>query len=936
MSNQYDSSSFRDAARRKKIRSQFKLRFWDGFQQEKLLVNIQPLKGISMRLKVIGVLTLVSLVSMFSLIGCEPKSCDPPQPAPAGDAEIIGSESLTKITDRMLYAMVVNRAPGADETARVNPPRFRWSYIPDVTKLTGQMRVLYKFQLQIADEPTFSNPIVDQLTDINFFNELGPLPENKTYFWRVGYLCQMASWDGEQVDVPREVAPGVWSDIRSFHIAKGTPKWDRSLLGDPPLPPHPRMVFRGDQIAQLRKTIETDPIANKTFYEDIIPSADKLVESQYWNNWPDTDERGKLPWRYFTAGKWLTNAAMAYVITDDPKYSNIVNIFAKIATFPRGGGSSPEGMGGDAGEDSTSFTEYLALAYTWLYDKYTPAQRTDIVKSLEWRIDAWMNDFRWGGSWYTTFEHEKFNGKVVRRGSQFLAGGDHQWEGSMSTFPAAIAIYEDSEIARRFFHIIANYLIAVGERPAQNGQPDQGLSYGMSHLKWQMYQTAYLMSALPDLSMGMNPHYHDIGSFYNAIMPVGLKGAPWGRYDPNGSYQWHKHESFRLLAMMTGDGVMMQHWLNGNPDDGYNWRPWVHVAAPLIFGDEPEPTTGSQRNFVFPQSGWVMSHTSPPIDPKAFTDGVGIIFGARPCIGQNGNVFYNNNTMQLYAYGQMLNYGGGPGGEDAQPFHTMGHNTILVDGIGQAPTGKEVLEDGLRGGIFAYKLGDDFVYWMGDATGWYPKTPARVSTWKIRFEKEVYGTLALPYLQRFRRHVLFMRNKYLVVLDDLATNADKPARFSWLWHVQQDGNITYDDQSGRLTYPAGDVKVIIQHIANAGQLDFEHRKKFDGLVNPITGEDFHRNPHTMKELEKPDSNASFPAHHFWFTNKTQASNFHFLTVIFPIKPGSGEPKITRLDDLTVMVEADGQTDVISYDPNTKFPATHVVDLPGLSGQMKLP
>ena len=849
-------------------------------------------------------------------------------------AEIISDEALVPPNEQMIYGAIVNFLPPNGAQARVNPPRFRWFYVPDPSKLQGSTRVLYKFRLQIASEPTFANPLIDVVTDINFYNELAPLPEDKTYYWRVGYMCQLAAWNSSDVVIPQEQTPSSFSDVRSFTIAPGTPQWDRSVLQKVDLGDHPRMLFRKDQLVTLRRLIQTDPIAKVAFEDNILPWAERIMSSEHWDNWPDNDKRGTLGRQYYRVGKELVAAAFAYKVTGDPKYRNVIDIFAKIATFPRGGASSPEGMGGDSNEDSTSFTEFLALGYDWLGDEMTPQQREGCVKSLEWRIKAWMNDFRWGGSWYTRFRSGEQSRLVVRPVSLFMAGGDHQWEGTMATFPAAIAIYDESEIARKFFHMVVNYLIAVSERPAQNGCPDQGLSYGQSHLKWLMYQTYYLCSALPQLRLDKNPHYRDIGRYYLAVTPVGLRHAPWGRYDPDGSYRSHRHEALRLLALLTGDGVLLKNWQSLNPQRGYAWRPWVHVAAPLLFPNKPTPQIGDQKDFLFATCGWAMSHTYPPTDKRAYTDGVGVIFAARPVIGTAGNVFLANNAFQLYGYGEPLNYGGGPSGSDPQPFHTMSHNTILVDGLGQARGGPNAYALPIRGAIIAHKKGEDYWYVCGDATDWYPKEPFQVGYWVVQFDKNVYGKLAVPYLRRFRRHLLFMRDKYVVVFDDLATGADHPARFSWLWHVKQDGEVKYDPRTARVVYQAGEVKVLLQHIAHPDGLKYHYAKGLDGMKNPLTGEDFTKQRYTVRAMESPRYAQRFPAHHFWFTNSAPTSNFGFLTVIYPVKPGGEDPKITRLDDLSVKVEAGGNVDIISFDPDTHLPVTHVVDLPAMRAPIK--
>ena len=57
-----------------------------------------------------------------------------------------------------------------------------------------------------------------------------------------------------------------------------------------------------------------------------------------------------------------------------------------------------------------------------------------------------------------------------------------------------------------------------------------------------------------------------------------------------------------------------------------------------------------------------------------------------------------------------------------------------------------------------------------------------------------------------------------------------------------------------------------------------------------------------------------------------------MTVIYPVKPGTHAPEITRLDDYTVEVLADGERDVVSFDANTRHQATLKVDLTAVTAE----
>ncbi|MBI5383773.1 MAG: heparinase II/III family protein [Verrucomicrobia bacterium] len=89
--------------------------------------------------------------------------------------------------------------------------------------------------------------------------------------------------------------------------------------------------------------------------------------------------------------------------------------------------------------------------------------------------------------------------------------------------------------------------------------------------------------------------------------------------------------------------------------------------------------------------------------------------------------------------------------------------------------------------------------------------------------------------------------------------------------------------------------------------------------NPITGEDY-----------GSQSGAHPRGSVFWISNRNPTTNFHFLTVIYPTKPGEAAPTITRIDDWTVAVtnSAGTEGDLISFDTN-RTNATLLVDLAGV-------
>ncbi len=845
----------------------------------------------------------------------------------SGQTTVIGKDALIKLDSRMRFSSYVNNSPGDGINVEVNPPCFRWFYVMNPNKVKWPIDP-YLFHFQIADNKDFTNPIVDVKTEVNVYNELAPFPEGKTYYWRVGYIPK------------GKTEPSEWSKTFSFNIPEGTPKWDRSVLKEPDFGGHPRLLFKKDQLPELRKIVVEEPV-----YKNMVEVANKITQDKWWNNWPKNDrtvpeftmykgeEQNKYLWN---KTRELTQTAFVYLVTQDEKYKNILDIWTTIASYPKGGPASPEGMGNGyaESEDNTSITEYIACVYDWFYDKLTPGQRKIFENSLEWRLKSWMYDYRWGGSFYTNgIENPKLG-----RASIFIAGSGHSWEGTMDTFPAAIAMYEKSEIARRYFHWISNYLISVGELIAENGGYDLGAHYGQSHMKWLVYQLMYLKGALPSLHLGENPLYRQYADFFIGLVPVGMEYSHFGRIAQHGAGMEHRKEIFDLLAYLTGDGDILYNWDNIDIKANERWRQWVHAAAPLEFSGKLEPVPSEKTKYVFPASGFVMVHEYSPSEKKAFKDGVGVMFCSRP---NRGDEYNNENTFQMYAYGQYLNYGGHSGDENPFGFQTIAHNTIMVDGLGQTIT-EQSREQGYRAVLMAYENGDNFSYWMGDATAAYPRHDEYAydfnSGWaaktQINYDSSLFGPKGAPKLERFRRHMLFMRNKYLIIYDDLKTDPTRPSQFSWRYRVLNEGNPNYDASNGLLSYKLGDVKVFLKQVAYADSLDYLDLKDKDQFKNPITGMDYLKNKWVALDMKEPRYNKNICKDNYWFTTKNPESNFHFLVVIYPVKPGTEDPVITRMDDNTVKVEKDGETDIVSFDINTKIPTTIKVDLNELRAPIK--
>lgn len=496
---------------------------------------------------------------------------------------------------------------------------------------------------------------------------------------------------------------------------------------------------------------------------------------------------------------------------------------------------------------------------------------------------------------------------TVRASSLAGLAASHQFEAAMDTAVCGLVLYEHSPVGKAWYDLISNFLAGVTCSHGFDEAWNEGAGYGTSKCKWLMNATLYFDTALPEAHLGRNPFYRRLGDWFCRVIPVGMNHHAWGN-QANASRGNHLAH-MRKFAYLTGEGRFLLNWQEYGGKDFSTFRPWIEYVLPAYY-NQPTPEPERDAVALFPIDGWAMAASGPPSLRSTYDDGTGVIFQCRPR-GGFSHSFNSDGSFQLHAYGQMLNHGGGSSAnQDAFAYHTMSHNTLLIDGLGQAQTSTGQTSP-TYGRIVGFQRGDQYTYFAGDVTHCYPTEPGNYARWGLPLDK-VYQQRALPYLSRFVRHILYLRNRYFVIYDDVA--ATQPATFTWLYHLLPDDPIDFDPQSFRLDYSVGKVRVRLQQLSHPSELVLEDRRGLDGFTNPITGEDY-------REWRKDNI---LCGHNLWISNSRPAKDWSFLTVVYPQEPGGAFPEIQRLDDATVRVGAD----VICFDPRSAFAdqSTFLVDV----------
>jgi hypothetical protein len=364
-------------------------------------------------------------------------------------------------------------------------------------------------------------------------------------------------------------------------------------------------------------------------------------------------------------------------------------------------------------------------------------------------------------------------------------------------------------------------------------------------------------------------------------------------------------------------------------------EPLIEAFVPYYFRP-PIESDWTNTTWVDPVRGWAMSTSYPPSSWDSFTNGCGFIFQARPSAAGRMNGTYTDGQVEMWAYGAHVTTGGSGNYEE----HTMfQNNALFVDGIGLNNMNPAVSDPWLAR-ITAFTNATDYTYASADLTKAFARTNWYTSGYQ-NIETAFYSqaTNARPYISAINRSVVFPHKKYLVIYDQMQTT--QPAQFQWKWNVwgptavvnNNNCSFTYTCTNG---YNRSNVTVYVAHIVKptlmtmtnmtTGSQLFGNDPANIGKINPFTGENY--NTKAM-DVYYPDYYWPYWAHAIWVSNKTPATTWHFMTVVYPVRWGGAAPTITRIDDNTVRVQQGLNDDTISFDPSVT-PAAVTLNLSGPS------
>lgn len=608
--------------------------------------------------------------------------------------------------------------PVAGEAVAITPPGFVWR------PQDGAQR----YALQVAKDAQFEQ-VIYEVGDLTFFvHAPAEVFAVGTYYWRFRF-DDGKTWSN-------------WSTVRSFSVSADAKKMPlpkkADLLARIPNS-HPRLFVRPEWIADYRARIHTDL---KPHYDRLVAECDELLADP-----PPTEEpplyeegmkRGSDPWRKIWWGnrrytqKVLDGAAtlaFTQLLDDNPRYIALAKeLLMACAEW------DPKGATGYRYNDEAGmpYNYYFSRTYSFLYDHLSEAEREKCRDVMRVRGQEMYEHLNPRHLWRPFSSHSNrawhFLGEVgIAYLGEIPEADDWVWF-AMHVFMTAYPVWSDSD-----------------------GGWHEGTAYWNSYLN-RFTWWADVMKASMDIDAFDKPFFSKVGYYPMYLMPPGTQGGGFGDLTAR-----RKSRSNVPLTSIFAAQAQNPHWqwyveANGGAEPEGGYIGFVRAALPKV---APQPPTDLPTSRVFRGIGQAMLNSN-LMDAK---ENVEVVFKSSP-FGTQSHGYESQNAFLIYAFGERLFIRTGRRDSYGSEHHknwmweTKSVNSITVNGKGQGKRTASAV-----GEIVAFETTDRFDYVVGEAAEAYPDS----------------------MLDRFTRHILFMKPDAIVVYDRL--EAPEPSSFEWRLHT---------------------------------------------------------------------------------------------------------------------------------------------------------
>jgi len=548
-----------------------------------------------------------------------------------------------------------------------------------------------------------------------------------------------------------------------------------------PTPPaehiqHPRLFFSASDIPALRQKAQT---THSEIWAPILAFAGSQVNSVPPSSAPCPDLDALR-----NSGNQLIAFAFAYVITGDRAYFDLTRRYMLADADWQDWGDE-----GQCGNRDLGFHHMLlgnAIAYDWLYNDLTEADRATIGASLAKRTQESYEvssslSYQWGNWWRRAYSQ------------------NHNWTNNSALGVAALVLQGSDSRANLWLAQAVDDLVRVDS--LLEGIGDGSWHESVNHQNYGLTMTLPFLVNLRRLTgQDLLPHtylrnYTD-WRIFNTLPGSTRQAMSYGDFDWSWGNSCSPQAILRFIAAQERDGHAewaAEQLITADGRHASIWSaPWYVFEFlyydPLV---PPQPPTDLPLNSTFQDLGGAIWRTGwGPGDLvfglKTGAPGGRYTFdkftaGQYPFDHPSVDVFNishdHDDASGFYLYrgnvdlsSETVTYG--------QP-GTQFHNALLVDGAGQyrAPDTFNAYEywgtdpsllRGTDGHLDATYSTQGFSYMVADATNRY------------RYVDPQNGKPAGLMVDRFQRHVLFVKPGYLIMVDDIRSSM--PHQYDWISH----------------------------------------------------------------------------------------------------------------------------------------------------------
>jgi hypothetical protein len=432
---------------------------------------------------------------------------------------------------------------------------------------------------------------------------------------------------------------------------------------------------------------------------------------------------------------------MAYVLTGDKRYLDAAQQWALASCgYPTWGSGHFDGMDLATGHQLFG----LAIVYDWCYRDLDEASRQRIRETLAQRASAMFQAAATGNTyWYRSYLQ------------------NHLWVNICGLSAAGFALFDEVEQARLWIGLASDKFRRTMDVLGPDGASHEGVGYWEYGAEYTL-KFMYLADQLLSVDLYDRPWWRNTAQYCQYLsLPV----RSWTRSncivdlaDCPRSHWYGPDHILRHLAGRYRDGHAQ--WLAEQIDKANVDAPsarWLNLiwydpaVQPVAPQDLPTLRHFEDMGIVSARTGWdgrenlLVFKCGPFIGHKAVSE-----FSYDP---GGGHVHPDVGHFVLFGDGQWLIRDDG-----YQDKWTDQHNTLLIDGIGQLGEGHQWL-DGTgylsakaRPRILCASSSAELDHIAGDVTAAYPKRAG---------------------LERFVRHLLFVKPDVLIVIDDIAADRSR-------------------------------------------------------------------------------------------------------------------------------------------------------------------